>query len=113
MLFLAVFCGFLAENIREHKMEHQRAKQYAMSLAEEIAGDSAELSRTIAYYKDKTGNIDTLIKLMNGNIKEIPGGTLYYYAGNSMASNYMIFNRTTLEQLINSGVIKIFLQKGL
>ena len=113
MLFLAVFCGFLAENIREHKIEHQRAKQYAMSLAEEIAGDTAELSRTIAYYKDKTGNIDTLIKLMNGNIQEIPGGTLYYYAGNSMASNYMIFNRTTLEQLINSGVLRYFTKRAL
>jgi hypothetical protein len=25
MLFLAVFCGFLAENYREHYVEHQRA----------------------------------------------------------------------------------------
>ena len=29
MLFLAVFCGFLAENQREHMVEHQRAKVYA------------------------------------------------------------------------------------
>ena len=113
MLFLAVFCGFLAENIREHRIENERARQYAMSLAEEIAGDTTELSRTIAYYEDKTGNIDTLIKLMNGNIKEIPGGTLYYYAGNSMASNYMIFNKTTLEQLINSGVLRYFTNRAL
>ena len=27
MLFLAVFCGFLAENYREHIIEHQREKQ--------------------------------------------------------------------------------------
>jgi hypothetical protein len=26
MLFLAVFCGFLAENQREHFVEHQREK---------------------------------------------------------------------------------------
>jgi hypothetical protein len=26
--FLAVFAGFLAENWREHLVEHQRAKQY-------------------------------------------------------------------------------------
>jgi hypothetical protein len=38
MLFLAVFCGFLAENIREHTIEPERARQYARSLAEEIAG---------------------------------------------------------------------------
>ena len=31
MLFLAVFCGFFAENQREHNIEKQRAKQYAYS----------------------------------------------------------------------------------
>ena len=25
MLFLAVFCGFLAENIREHRMEDEKS----------------------------------------------------------------------------------------
>ena len=28
MLFLAVFCGFMAENFREHQVEHQREKQF-------------------------------------------------------------------------------------
>src|SRR5438046_2203386 len=32
MLFLAVFCGFLAENQREHIVEKKRAKQYAVFL---------------------------------------------------------------------------------
>jgi hypothetical protein len=35
MLFLAVFCGFLAENLREHSVEHQREKQYVQSLVSE------------------------------------------------------------------------------
>jgi hypothetical protein len=32
MLFLAVFCGFLAENQREHMIENKRAKQLAKYL---------------------------------------------------------------------------------
>ena len=32
MLFIAVFCGFLAENQREHMVEHQREKQFMLSL---------------------------------------------------------------------------------
>jgi hypothetical protein len=28
MLFIAVFCGFMAENIREHKVEEAKGKQY-------------------------------------------------------------------------------------
>jgi hypothetical protein len=41
MLFLAVFCGFLAENIREKLVEQHRAKQ---SLIVDLKNDSAELS---------------------------------------------------------------------
>jgi hypothetical protein len=32
MLFLAVFCGFLAEYQLEHIIEHQREKEYARAL---------------------------------------------------------------------------------
>jgi hypothetical protein len=32
MLFLAVFCGFLAENQREHNVETHRAREYAKGL---------------------------------------------------------------------------------
>ena len=32
MLFFAVFCGFLAENQREHLIEHKREKVYMVSM---------------------------------------------------------------------------------
>ena len=38
MLFLAVFAGFLAENQREHIVEHQRAEQFARSLLADLKG---------------------------------------------------------------------------
>jgi len=40
MLFLAVFCGFIAENIREHKVEQYRAKELSKNLYKEILADS-------------------------------------------------------------------------
>ncbi len=45
MLFLAVFCGFLAENQREHLVEHQREKQYMRSMMEDLMLDTAEFNR--------------------------------------------------------------------
>ncbi len=58
MLFLAVFCGFLAENQREHYVEHQREKQYARQLLSDLRADSAffvrlstALDTIIAHYK--------------------------------------------------------------
>ena len=113
MLFLAVFCGFMAENIREHKIEHQRAEDYAMSLMEEVTSDTMALNHSISYYKTKTESIDTLIGLLAGNSKQIPGGTLYYFADIAMYNNQIIFNKTTLLQLINSGALRYFTNRKL
>ena len=44
MLFLAVFCGFLAENFREHQVEHQREKRFAIQLLADLKNDSVSLS---------------------------------------------------------------------
>ena len=43
MLFLAVFCGFLAEYQLEHKIEKDRAKELASSFYDELKGDSVAL----------------------------------------------------------------------
>lgn len=40
MLFLAVFLGFLAENQREHYVEHQREKKFARRLLSDLRQDS-------------------------------------------------------------------------
>ena len=40
MLFLAVFAGFLAENQREHIVEHQREKKFAKRLLSDLREDS-------------------------------------------------------------------------
>lgn len=40
MLFLAVFAGFLAENQREHYVEHQREKKFARRLLSDLQEDS-------------------------------------------------------------------------
>ena len=53
MLFLAVFCGFLAENIREHKVEQQRAKALAKNLYKEIYADSIAVQQKIAIRNKK------------------------------------------------------------
>ncbi len=43
MLFLAVFLGFVAENIREHSVEQEREEQYAKLLLSDLRADSAYL----------------------------------------------------------------------
>src|SRR6185369_538747 len=61
MLFLAVFCGFLAENFREHSIENKRAKQFALSLLSDIKADTAALHIAIGYGNKKVKGVDSLI----------------------------------------------------
>ena len=60
MLFLAVFCGFLAENQREHLVEHQREKQYARELYDEFLADSIAVANKISLRLDKEKDMDYL-----------------------------------------------------
>lgn len=47
MLFLAVFCGFLAEYQLEHVIEQQREKRYMKSMVEDLKKDSAFLALSL------------------------------------------------------------------
>jgi hypothetical protein len=50
MLFLAVFCGFLAEYQLEHKIEKEKSKQYIHSFYADLITDTAEFSKPIARF---------------------------------------------------------------
>ena len=47
MIFIAVFMGFVAENIREHISDNSKEKNYARSLYSDLKKDSAQLADVI------------------------------------------------------------------
>jgi hypothetical protein len=65
MLFLAVFCGFLAENQREHMVENQREKKYMQSLASDLAADTLRLSNILQQRISRTKMLDSFAVLIN------------------------------------------------
>ncbi len=65
MLFLAVTMGFFVENQREHYIEKQRARQYAVSLIEDLKADTAELNRSVSGTKKSVSEVDTLLAELN------------------------------------------------
>src|SRR4029078_11585028 len=68
MLFLAVFCGFLAENQREHMIENQREKKYMNSLIIDLKKNTADIKYVISYCIRKFQGMDTLTQLLNKDI---------------------------------------------
>jgi hypothetical protein len=110
MLFLAVFCGFLAENKREHMVEHKRAKEYAKVLVSDLSADTIGLkqdlqglSQTIAFQDSFQAD---LLKKLAG--EKVPGARLYYYAFFNRGNFQFAVKTATLNQLKNSGSLRYF-----
>lgn len=50
MLFLAVFLGFIAENIRENRVEQERGREYIHSIINDLKADTALLAINISHF---------------------------------------------------------------
>ena len=90
MLFLAVFCGFLAELQLEHKVEKSREKQYMKSMVEDLKADTAMLINNIIQRQEKIMMIDSLAKLLTSSSVNKRGNDIYYY-GRSISPPTNIF----------------------
>lgn len=60
MLFLAVFLGFIAENIREHYVEKQRSKEYIESFYEDLKTDTVRIVSFIHFDDAKIEGLNNL-----------------------------------------------------
>jgi len=111
MLFLAVFCGFLAENYREEKLEMHRANELAQSFYAELKNDSAvavvkvnnrirqekALKYLIQYFSDS--NLTNVSKTFAINFE---------YGINFRTPGLFEPRNAMLEQLKNSGSLRYF-----
>ena len=111
MLFLAVFCGFLAENIRETSVEHEREKQYAKELYSEFFADSIAFTKKINARIDKERDCDYLYgylkdsSLTNLPKEFYPAYTTVFYLINSYTFEP---KDGILSQLKSSGSLRYF-----
>jgi len=107
MLFLAVFCGFLAENIREHKVEKDREKQYIQSLMNDLKTDVINIE-TVQKQNLLAKNVgDSLFLLLTSPDYKKYLASIYYYG--RVFSIREFFNMTdgTLKQLNNTGGLRL------
>lgn len=107
MLFLAVFCGFLAEYYLEHTIEHNREKQFIHSLVKDVAADTVQLSNIKRFRLDRLNKIDSVNTLFSKSrsgaipvqdvaiIEDIKGHVAFYQ------------NSGTLDQLKNAGGFRL------
>jgi len=111
MLFMAVFCGSLAELQVEHYIENQREVKYAQSLLEDIKNDTIDLKGDIGFWTRSNNRVDT-IRMEIDNPKSLRNNLLLYSCVSVITSNNsFLYHDRTIQQLKSSGNFRL-LRKG-
>lgn len=113
MLFLAVFCGFLAEYQLEHKIEKDREKQYMITMIEDLKSDSAMLETNIRQRSSRIQMIDSLVELLNSTDRSGKGNDIYFFARSISPPANIFPNDRTIQQLKSSGNLRLIRNKDI
>ena len=107
MLFLAVFCGFLAEYKLEHTIENQREKKYVYSLIEDLKADTADLESYVQLRKEKKIMMDSLMMLLNTGMHKQMGNATYFFARHVFYGQPFVSTDGTMQQYKNAGNLRL------
>ncbi len=112
MLFLAVFCGFLAENQREHMVEHKRERQYMITLLEDLKRDTSLLNTSVLYWDTINISIDSLADAIGNSTASTNWVKAYRHINNALDYYSFKYNDRTIAQLKNAGGFRLIRNKG-
>ena len=113
MLFLAVFCGFLAEWQLEHVIEHSREKEFISSMIEDAQIDSANINVVLKQTKKQLLCMDSLTTACyNYEFGKTNDYDIYcYYREILSTAETLKPTERTLVQLKNSGGMRLIRKK--
>ena len=108
MLFLAVFCGFLAEYLLEHRIEKEKGRQYIESFYLDLKADTTTFPHFINFYVDRVAvlkNAETCFDTISYDFKQ--ANCLKELVANSENFIDLIYSDGTLQQLKNAGGLRL------
>jgi hypothetical protein len=111
MLFLAVFCGFIAENWREQMKEHQREKEFIRSIVQDLKSDTLQSGEILMQLRKKSNGIESLLaELQSPGIQESSNKAYRLWTEN-LDLKAFVSNDRTIQQLKSSGELRLIRNK--
>lgn len=108
MLFLAVFCGFLAENIREHQAEKNKGKEYMLSFYEDLKTDTTRVDEMLLYDDDKIAGLNDMEDCYDSTSMDHPSTEcMTKLIIHSRANRSFAITDRTITQLANAGGFRL------
>jgi len=112
MLFLAVFCGFLAEYQLEHKIERDREKQYVQSLMNDLKTDVFNIDSVQKENLLIKQRGDSLFLLLTFPDFSKSTNSIYFNSRTFSTSVFFTLTDGTIKQLNNSGGLRLIKKKN-
>ena len=106
MLFLAVFAGFLAENQREHIVEHQREKKFARRLLSDLRQDSIFLETRIKLLEERQKAHKRFLKMMTNPVRTTDSAVMRGFVSLILTGSSHDFTTATYNQMKASGSLR-------
>ena len=110
MLFLAVFLGFIAENIRESYTEGHRAKEYIASYYDDLRSDTTKITRSIDFDEEKVRDLQDLGSCYDAVAKNNTACLMDVIKSTAINRPYIRTERTA-KQLSNAGGFRLLNQE--
>jgi hypothetical protein len=107
MLFLAVFCGFLAEYQLEHKIEKDRERKFISLLSNDLQSDLDSIATIRVHRVERTEQADSLRTMLNNGTYKEHGADVYYWGRNISRRRFFLSSDGTMQQLKNSGGLRL------
>jgi hypothetical protein len=105
MLFLAVFCGFLAEYQLEHKIERDRSKQFLQSMLVDVRTNIVILDSLVNQNQIIVANHDSLVNWLLMDSASVDRAAFARKMGPVWIRNYFV-RRETYDQMKASGALR-------
>jgi hypothetical protein len=112
MLFLAVFCGFIAENWREQLKEHQREKEFIHSIVEDLKSDTLQSDNILVQLRSTNTGIDSVLNALSSTEIIENSNNAYRLWTKYLDIRAFISNDRTIQQLKNSGELRLIRHKA-
>ena len=112
MLFLAVFLGFSAENLRERIVEHNIENEYIHSLVEDLKSDTLQSNKILILLNSRIAGVDSLITALSSSGIIENSNNAYRLWSKNLGFADFISNDRTIQQLKNSGGLRLIRNKA-
>lgn len=112
MLFLAVFCGFLAEWQLEHTVDHQHEEKFMRGMVNDLRADIGQSAELMVELDEKLAGLDTLVGLLADSAVINDSRRAAHLWFHTAGFTDFVYTDGTMQQLKSSGALRLVRKPG-